>query len=137
MSRSSTWKLRVRSYELDSYEHVNNTVFMQWFEHGRSHLLQDEGLDYHKIEDRWGVRMVTVAARIEYRTQLGLDDAVEIRSRVSRFGRSSIDIEQAAVQLGPDGAEAVAAEGTCTMVFTDPAMRASVPIPDEFRELYG
>lgn len=37
---SATFRLTVRSHELDAYGHFNNAVYQQWFEEGREALLQ-------------------------------------------------------------------------------------------------
>jgi acyl-CoA thioester hydrolase len=123
---------RVRSFHLDVYGHVNNAVFMQWFEHGRSQLLQDKGFTYTSIVDRWGVRLVTVATTINFRAQLHLDDQLEIATRVKRYGRSSVTYEQTITRD-----TTLAADGETTICFTDPAMKGSVPIPPEFLALYA
>ena len=43
MAYVSSYEVEVRSYELDVYNHVNNAVYLNWLEHGRSKLLQDKG----------------------------------------------------------------------------------------------
>lgn len=137
MAYVATYQHKVRSYELDSYGHVNNAVFMQWLEHGRSQLLQDKGLNYHSIVDAWGVRLVTVATNINYRAQLHLDDPVEIRSTVMRMGKSSVAYSQEIWRQRPGEEAVLACDCETTICFTDPDMKASVPIPAGFRELYG
>jgi thioesterase III len=136
MPYCAKYRFRVRSYELDVYGHVNNAVFMQWLEHGRSRLLQDKGLTYTSIVDEWGVRLVTVATSINFRAQLGLDDDVEVRTSVKRMGNSSVAFDQTIIKFtGND--ETIAADCETTICFTGPEMKKSKPIPRAFRELYG
>ncbi len=137
MPHTAVFNERVRSFHLDVYGHVNNAVYMQWFEHGRSQLLQDFGQTYTSIVESWGVRLVTVATGINYRAQLGLDDAVEISTTVIRMGRSSVTYKQEIVRLNRDGTRTVCADGESTICFTDPEMKGSVEIPAEFRRLAG
>ncbi|NUQ36028.1 MAG: acyl-CoA thioesterase [Planctomycetaceae bacterium] len=136
MSYTAVYSLRVRSYELDVYGHVNNAVYMNWLEHGRSRLLQDKGFTYTSIADAWNVRLVTVATTINFRAQLGLDDDLEVRTSVKRMGNSSVTFDQKIVRKDKDG-ETIAADCETTICFTDPAMKGSKPIPEEFRKLYG
>jgi len=131
----STATAQVRSYELDSYGHVNNAVYMQWLEHGRSRLLQDHGLNYNSIEEAWGVRFVTVATKIDFKASLNLEDEVEITTAVTRFGRTSVTFDQRIRRVSEPAEDAALCE--TTIVFTDPAMAGAVPIPDQFRELYA
>lgn len=127
-------QVQVRSYELDSYGHVNNAVYMQWLEHGRSRLLQDKGFNYNSIEDAWGVRFVTVATRIDFKVGLHLEDDVEVTTTVARTGRTSVTFDQRILRTSEPVAEAAACE--TVIVFTNPSMADAVPIPDAFRDLY-
>ena len=157
MPYTASYSLRVRSYELDIYGHVNNAVYMNWLEHGRSQLLQDKGFNYVSIAEAWDVRLVTVATTINFKAQLGLDDEIEVRTCVKRMGNSSVVFDQKIVRLlhtsaaaaprrgkSPRGGKAaslkeeiIAADCETTICFTDPAMKGSKPIPAEFRKLYG
>lgn len=123
---------RVRSYELDTYGHVNNAVYMQWLEHGRSRLLQDKGFDYNSIEPAWGVRLVTASTKIDYRMGLHLDDDLEFTTTVSRIGTTSVTFRQEVLR-GDD----VAASCETVIVFTDPSMARAAPVPEPFKQLYG
>ncbi|NRA94875.1 MAG: acyl-CoA thioesterase [Planctomycetes bacterium] len=123
---------RVRSYELDAYGHVNNAVYMQWLEHGRSRLLQDKGFDYNNIEERWGVRFVTASTKIDFHIGLHLDDDLEFTTTIARIGTTSVTLDQ---RIGRG--DEVAASCQTVIVFTDPSMTAAVPIPEEFKELYA
>lgn len=137
MAYQAVFTERVRSFHLDIYGHVNNAVYMQWFEHGRSQLLQDKGFTYVSITEAWGVRLVTVATNLNYRAQLGLDDLVHISTVVIRMGRSSVGYKQVIERENADGTRTVCADAETTICFTDPGMKGSVPIPEEFRRLYG
>jgi len=137
MPYTATFTIRVKSYEIDQYGHVNNAVFMNWLEHGRSQLLQDKGFTYLSITEHWGVRLVTVGTHINFKAQLGLDDEIIVSSTVKKFGRTSVTYDQRIEKVQPDGGRILAGDCETVICFTDPEMKGAVPIPEQFRVLYG
>ena len=88
MAYVSSYEVEVRSYELDVYNHVNNAVYLNWLEHGRSKLLQDKGFDYLSIMDAWGVQFMTVPELGNVPIPHGKRSRADCRSR-GRGGRSA------------------------------------------------
>jgi thioesterase III len=133
MAYMSRYQHEVRSYELDVYNHVNNAVYIQWLEHGRSRLLQDKGLDYTAIVGKWGVRFLTVRTEINYRRALHLGDQVEIRTWVEKVGTTSVTLAHE-VALLPGGE--VAADAKVVIVYTHAESGLPAPVPEQFVRLY-
>jgi len=125
----SVYRLEVRSYELDVYNHVNNAVYINWLEHGRCKMLQDKGLDYTRIIDNWGVRYMTVRTEIDYRQPLHLGDNVEISTQVERVGNTSVTLSQ---KVAKQGADSPAAQARVTIVFTAADTGRPTKVPAEF-----
>lgn len=134
MAYMSIFRLEVRSYELDIYNHVNNAVYINWLEHARSKLLQDKGLNYISITKAWGVRFMTVRTEIDYRRQLILDDQVEIHTSVTKIGNTSFTLRQDVFRRGEN---APAAEARVVIVYTDAKSGEPTPVPQEFVRLYA
>lgn len=130
----STFRLEVRSYELDAYNHVNNAVYINWLEHGRCKMLQDKGLDYTRIIDNWGVRYMTVHTEIDYLKPLLLGDTVEIESQVEHVGNTSVKMVQRITKVGD---EALTAEARVVIVFTHAQSGRPVKVPSEFVRLFA
>ncbi|MCC6150880.1 MAG: acyl-CoA thioesterase [Planctomycetes bacterium] len=130
----SLFRLEVRSYELDVYNHVNNAVYVNWLEHGRCKMLQDKGLDYTRIIDNWGVRYMTVRTEIDYRQPLHLGDAVEVSSQLERVGNTSVTLSQ---RVAKTGMAEPAAEARVVIVFTDAASGKPTQVPSEFVRLFA
>ena len=120
-----------RSYELDPYGHVNNSVFVNWLEHGRLCWLRDRGMTYSSIPEEFGVHIVVVSLRLEYRAEVGLGDRLAVGSDVVRLGNSSFTFSQR-IEF-EDGR--VAAEGEVVMVATRDGR--STPIPPDLRARLG
>lgn len=133
MPWTSRYTLDVHSYQLDVYDHVNNAVYIQWLEHGRSRLLQDKDLSYTKIVEAWGVRFVTVRTEIDYRSPLHLGDTVEVSTRVEKIGNTSATFRQVVAR---SGGTRPAAEARVVIVFTDAQTGEPVPVPQPFVELF-
>lgn len=72
-------EIDVRGYEIDSFGHVNNAVYLQWLEHARWELGLTHSLDLINPNALPVVRHVT----LDYRAQTLLGDRV----RVSIWGR--------------------------------------------------
>ena len=52
-------RFRVRSYELDGFQHLNHTVFLSWFEQARFDAFEQGGFPAPEIQARgWGVYVV-------------------------------------------------------------------------------
>lgn len=133
MAYVSRYEVEVRSYELDVYDHVNNAVYVNWLEHGRSRLLQDKGFNYMSIIRQWGVRFMTVRTEIDYHLALRLGDRAEITTQVEKVGNTSATISHAITRLGD--AEP-ATEARVVIVYTDANTGKPVPVPKEFVRLY-
>lgn len=128
MTTPSVVEVEARSYELDSYGHLNNAVYVNWLEHGRLCFLRDRGMTYDSLPRDEGVFVVVVRQEIDYRAQVRLGDRLRLSSRIVRFGTSSFAFEQSLAF--PDGRAACAA--VVTMVCVDASGRP-VPMPPALR----
>ena len=129
MTEPDRIEVEARSYELDPYGHVNNSVFVNWLEHGRLCHLRERGMTWSSLPDQFGVRAVIVRMEIDWRAEVKLGDRLTIESRIEKSGTSSFTFRQNIVF--PDGRPA--ADGVAVMVVTRPE-GGSVPIPDGLRE---
>jgi YbgC/YbaW family acyl-CoA thioester hydrolase len=126
-------RVRVRSYELDSFGHVNHAVYLNYFEHARFGALADGGFDPSTLERRReGVHVVRV--EVDYRREARLDRELLIRTRAEAFRSSSMTLLQAAVD--PLDPEQVFAEARVVLVWIGPDGRP-MRIPDDVRRAIG
>lgn len=75
-------RIKARGYELDSYGHVNNAVFFNYFEQARWELFQDKGLLEQLTSS--GLFLVVVEVNIRYQHEVKLGDEVEITTALRR-----------------------------------------------------
>ena len=121
--------IQLRFSDIDGYLHVNNGVYLSYFEHARAvFLYQVAG---------WNVMDVgTVVGRIEidYLRPIHLLDEVEALVKCTRLGNSSFDLEQ--ILLGKDSAGTAQVYATCksVLVSVDRITMKPVPVPTPFRQ---
>jgi len=85
--------LKVRTYECDSYKHVNNANYLNYLEYARYEFLKDVGFDYIKaVEAGYGVYIARI--EIDYKKPAFTDDTLVIKSRPVKKGAVSGTIAQ-------------------------------------------
>lgn len=72
-----TSKLTVRSYECDSYGHVNNAVYLNFLEYGRMEYLHQIGFAYKELIEA-GFYLYITHIDIHYKASAFLDDELFI-----------------------------------------------------------
>lgn len=75
-----SFKIDVRGYELDSYGHVNNAVYISYTEQARWEILKEAGL-LESFQER-DLLLVVTETNIRYMRELKLFDKVEIETNV-------------------------------------------------------
>lgn len=75
----------VRSYELDSYNHVNNAVYLQYLEHGRMEFLKSINFDYLGLTEA-GYALFITRIDIRYRVPAKLFDELKIEAEPVKLG---------------------------------------------------
>ncbi|HNY01451.1 MAG TPA: acyl-CoA thioesterase [Bacteroidales bacterium] len=78
MARKLTVNITARGYELDSYNHINNAVYLNYFEHGRWEYFRQLGL-YDVMKESGSLPVVT-DIHIRYQREVKLFDDLEIES---------------------------------------------------------
>jgi acyl-CoA thioester hydrolase len=122
-----TWNVTftVRTYECDSYGHVNNAVYLQYLEYARWHYLKDIGFDYERAR-KAGYGTYVARIEIDYKRPALTDDVLTIASTPVKKGAVSGTIHQVITR----GEETIA-EAKVTWAFVDSSGRP-VRIPPEF-----
>jgi acyl-CoA thioester hydrolase len=122
-------KIEVQFRDCDPLGHVNNAVYVTYFEIARFAYCRD-ALGF-TIEDAVGSESF-IMARVEcnFRSQARLGDRLDVRIRVSEIGRSSFQFEYEIVQAA-DGR--VVADGKSVQVSFDYQAQRSIPVPESFR----
>ncbi len=107
----------VRFRDCDAMGHVNNAVYSTYLEEARIGVLGDL------------IDFILARVEIDFRSELRAGEDVEVRTRCSRIGTKSFDLEH---EITADGR--VVAEGKSVLVSYDYERGESVPVPDELRE---
>ena len=108
---------RVRFRDCDAMGHVNNAVYSTYLEEARIGVLGDL------------VDFILARVEIDFRSELRNGEDVEVRTRCSRIGTKSFDLEhEIATSSGR-----IVAEAKSVLVSYDYGRGESVAVPDELR----
>jgi len=132
VARRFSITLKVRFYELDAYNHVNNGVYLFYLDHARDEYFEQAMAPYPDMRGD-AIRYVVARSEIDYLAPAVAGDLLEVAGEVSRFGRSSLTFDQRIVRPR-DGAEL--ARARTVLVWTDPQGRPA-PVPDAVRQAFG
>lgn len=80
------------SYELDSFGHVNNAVFLNYLEKARCDFMTLRGLSFNDFS-RWKKYPVVARASIEYKNTATADDKLLIKGWVSNHTAASFTLK--------------------------------------------
>lgn len=112
----------VRDYEVDLEGIVNNSVYLNYFEHARHSYLRSVGIDFAEMHAS-GLDPVVFRIEIDYLSSLRSADRFEVRVRSEMKGRLRLVFAQEAVKA--DGV--VASRARVETVVT----KGGKPVPPE------
>jgi acyl-CoA thioester hydrolase len=121
--------LPVQWGDQDLFCHVNNTVYFRWFESARIAYCDRIGLSH--LLDVEPIAPILASISCDYRRQITFPDTVHVGTRVTRIGRSSMELEHTIVS---QGRAVIAAEGSSTIVVFDYRANKSQPVPLTIRQ---
>ncbi len=123
-----TYPLQVRFRDLDALGHVNNAVYLTYFEAARmAYWMHVNGRT-----DLSGMNMILARAEVDYRAPVGYGDELEVGVRCVSVKRSSFVLEQALVERR--GGRLVA-QARKVLVHYDYAAGRSIPLTEDQRQL--
>ncbi|WP_456409640.1 acyl-CoA thioesterase [Oceanithermus sp.] len=111
----------VRYRDLDTFNHVNNAVYLTYFEQARVAYFRELG--WTSSDDS----VVVARAEVNYRRPIVLGQQLRVGCRVARFGQKSYVMEY---RLLADGE--LAADGTTVQAFVSGGKGA--PLPEELKQ---
>jgi acyl-CoA thioester hydrolase len=122
---------RVRFGDLDAMRHLNNVVFLRYFETARIAFLREliPTHDPANPEARAEFGLIFAECHIRYRSPVQFDEEVAVECAVGEVRRSSFE-----VQFTMRVADRLAAEGNGWLVGYDYVAGRAVPLPDNVRE---
>jgi acyl-CoA thioester hydrolase len=112
----------------DAFRHVNNTVYIRWFESSRISYSRKIGL--WELLEFANIGPILASIHCDYRLPLIYPDVVRVGSKVVRVGRTSLTMEHRVVGGTSDK---IAADGTAVLVLYDYNKAEPCPIPDPIR----
>ena len=111
----------VRYRDLDTFNHVNNAVYLTYFEQARVAYFAELG---------WTSRddsVVVARAEVNYRSAIVLGQKVRVGCRVARFGNKSYTMEYLVLADGEP-----AADGATVQAYVSGGRGA--PLPEELKQ---
>jgi acyl-CoA thioester hydrolase len=114
--------------DMDAFQHVNNTVYLRWFESARIRCFEVTGFDAHMREHRVGPILAETSCR--FRRPLAYPDRVIAATRIGELGEDRFVMEYA---IYSHALATTAATGTGLVVSYDYARAARCPLPPAIR----
>ena len=128
-----TYPIHIRFNDLDSLGHVNNAVYLSYFEQGRMDYFSEMG------GENWDwTQEGTLLARneIDYKVPIFLQDKARIELWVSDIGTKSFSVNYRILK-DADGQEIECTVGKSIMVCFDYKAQKSIPVPERWRQKFG
>jgi len=121
----------VSSYEMDSFGHVNNAVFLNYLEKARCDYMTLKNLRFDDFF-KWRKYPVVISARLEYKHPAAAGDKLVINGWITHHSQTSFTLEYEIVNLNNNK---IVLTGETRHVFVDDDNRPS-RIPVEFAQKF-
>jgi acyl-CoA thioester hydrolase len=116
----------------DAFGHVNNTIYLRWFESARIAYFERMGImDLHEKEN---VGPILASVTCNYRRPVTYPDSVTVGARVTRIGRTSFEMDHVCTS---EAQGLIVAEGKTTLVVYDYHREKPHPISETLRTAIG
>lgn len=115
--------------EMDSYQHVNNTVYFRYFESVR--ILYAEKLGLHKYKDETGIGPILGSTSCKYRLPLTYPDTVSVGTKIVDISEDRFTMKYVVVSHRH---QKIAAEGEGVVVMYDYREGKKTAIPEELHK---
>jgi acyl-CoA thioester hydrolase len=121
----------VRWGDMDSYGHVNNTLYIQYLEEARVAWFKRLGIDMNNVPQG----PVVLQTLHTYLKPVVHPATVVVELYAGPVGNSSLVVEHRLSTL--EDPETLYGEGHCKLVWIDHDSDRSVPVPDALRQALG
>lgn len=121
--------IRIRGYHTDLYGHVNNARYLEFLEEGRWCLFEDF-MDLQTFITK-GYSFFVVNINISYRRSIELDETIEIRSGILRYGNRSAVLRQ---KIYLQGTDTLCADADVTFVVLEKNREGALSLSGEIRD---
>lgn len=121
----------VMSYELDSFGHVNNAVYLNYLEKARNDFMIQKGLDFYDFF-KWKLYPVVMRSTIDYKIPARAGDQLEIFGQITKHTATSFTLYY---EIMENRSQKLIATGETVHVFINDNNRPS-RIPPEFFEKF-
>ena len=117
--------LQIRFNDVDKFGHVNNTVYFQFYDTAKTDYFATVCKGVH-----WdSVAIVVVHIEADFIAQVKADTHIAARTRVSRIGHKSFQLEQDVIDLDT---QEVMCRCTSVMVLYDLQCQRAIPLPEQW-----
>ncbi len=115
--------------DMDSFGHVNNTIFLRWCESARIAYFDRTGITERMKAERIGP--ILARASLDYRRPVSYPDTVRAAATVTKLGNTSFVMGYRIFSVAQG---AVVAEGDSVIVMIDYRSGNKVPLGTELRQ---
>ena len=118
--------LQIRFNDVDKFGHVNNTIYFQFYDSGKTDYVSTVCKDYD-----WNQYAIfVVKIEVEFFAQIKSDDRIAVRTRTAKLGNKSFHLVQ---EIFDVVTQEVKSRCMSIMVLYDLEHKQSMPFPDEWR----
>ncbi|MDX2152920.1 MAG: thioesterase family protein [Bryobacteraceae bacterium] len=120
--------LPVQWGEQDSFGHVNNLIYLRWFESGRIAYLERARL-WTQAQKDYGPILASITCH--FRRPVNYPDEIRVGTCVTRIGRTSMTVAHRAENRAGE----LVADGDSVVVWYDYQSAKPHPVSDEMRQV--
>lgn len=122
-------RVETRWSDMDEMHHVNNAVYLTYFEQARVYYFH-EACQWDWKNDG----AILASANVNYIVPLRFPEAAFIYVRTAKIGTKSVELQYAIVRENEDGTKTLITVGSTVMVTFDYKTQKSIPVPDYIKE---
>jgi acyl-CoA thioester hydrolase len=120
--------ISVRWGDMDSYRHINNTVYFRYMEQARIEWITSLGFSCTAEKEA----MIMVNGFCNFYKQVGFPASLRVSTFVGQIGNSTVDLinTMELIEASADQGPVLCADGGATMLWVDLEKNKSMPWPE-------
>ena len=127
-----TNNLIVGTTDIDSYDHVNYSNYLKYYQRGHERLLETcLGVNNRHLEETRGLRVVVRHSEVDFIQELFAGDPIAVYTKIEKLGNTSVSERQHIERAG-----SIVSQAKLVHVFTN-LNRKPMAIPEDIRKTFS